>query len=79
MEEMKWFNRTMLGVLAANNLGFGLMALAEILCQTFGQRKCHQDMAMACPKSATYTEPSQHCNITQYLCPQGNIYFPECA
>jgi hypothetical protein len=35
MEEMKWFSSAMLGVMAANNLGFGL-ALAEI-CQTFGQ------------------------------------------
>ena len=35
MEEMKWFSSGFLGVLAANNLGFGL-ALAEI-CQTLGQ------------------------------------------
>jgi hypothetical protein len=32
MEEMKWFSSAMLGVVAANYLGFGL-ALAEI-CQT---------------------------------------------
>ena len=50
MEEMKQFSSGCLGVLAANNLGFGL-ALAEI-CQTFGQR--HSAMTgMACPKSAT--------------------------
>jgi hypothetical protein len=36
---MKCFNSAMLGALVANNLGFGLMALAEI-CQTFGQRQC---------------------------------------
>jgi hypothetical protein len=35
---MKWFSSTMLGVLAAKNLGFGL-ALAEI-CQTFGKQQC---------------------------------------
>jgi hypothetical protein len=57
---MKWFISAMLGVLAANNLGFG-WALAEQIWQTFGQRQCHQDMTS--PKSATYTEPSQHCNI----------------
>ena len=33
MEEMKWFSSVILGLLGANNLGFGL-ALAEI-CQTF--------------------------------------------
>jgi hypothetical protein len=50
MEEMKWFGSGFLGVLAANNiLCFGL-ALAEI-CQTFGQRQCHE--GMVCPKSAT--------------------------
>jgi hypothetical protein len=35
MKEMKWSSSGLLGVLAANNLGFGL-ALAEI-CQTFDQ------------------------------------------
>jgi hypothetical protein len=45
----------LLGVLAANNLGFGL-ALAKI-SQTFGQQQqCHTDMA--CPKSATQSLPS---------------------
>ena len=34
MEEMEWFSSALLGVKAANNLGFGL-ALAGI-CQTFG-------------------------------------------
>jgi hypothetical protein len=45
-----------LGVLAANNLGFGL-ALAEI-CQTFAfcQRQCQEDMT--CPKLATQNFPS---------------------
>jgi hypothetical protein len=33
---MKRSNSGFLGVLAANNLGFGLLALAEI-CQTFCQ------------------------------------------
>ena len=51
---MKWFSSAMLGLIAANNLGFGL-ALAEI-CQTFGQQQCHMDMA--CPKSATQSLPS---------------------
>ena len=51
MEKMKWFSSAMLGVLAANNLGFGL-APAEI-CQTFGQRQCKE--LMACPKSASYS------------------------
>jgi hypothetical protein len=50
MEEKKWFSSSaLLGVLAANNLGFGL-ALAEI-SQTFGQQQCNSDMA--CPKSST--------------------------
>jgi hypothetical protein len=35
MEEMKWFSSSVLGVLTANNLGFGL-GLSEF-CQTFGQ------------------------------------------
>ena len=38
MEEMECFSSGLLGVLAANNLGFGL-ALAEIR-QTFGQQQC---------------------------------------
>jgi hypothetical protein len=37
-------------VLAANNLGFGL-ALADSICQEFGQPQCDSDMA--CPKYAT--------------------------
>ena len=44
MEEMECFSSGLLGVLAANNLGFGL-ALAEI-CQTFGQRQCHDRRGM---------------------------------
>jgi hypothetical protein len=36
MEEMKWFSSGFLGVPTANNLGFGLLALAEI-CQTSSQ------------------------------------------
>ena len=50
VEEMKWFSSAMLGVLAANNLGFGL-AVAEMCCQTLGQQQCHG--GMECPKSAT--------------------------
>ena len=57
---MKWFSSAMLGVLAANNLGFGL-AVAEI-CQTFGQQQCQ--MHMACPKSATQ---SLHDTITSLI------------
>jgi hypothetical protein len=34
MEEIKWFNSAMFGVLTANNLAIGL-ALAEICCRTF--------------------------------------------
>ena len=45
MEEMKWFSSALLGVLAANKLGFGL-ALAEV-CYTFGQQQCQE--TMACP------------------------------
>jgi hypothetical protein len=33
---MKWFSSGFLGVPTANDLGFGLLALAEI-CNTFGQ------------------------------------------
>jgi hypothetical protein len=49
MEEMTWFSSAMLGVLGANNLGFGL-ALAEI-CQSFCQQQCHRDTMP--PKSVT--------------------------
>jgi hypothetical protein len=45
---MRQFSSAMLGVLALNNLGFGL-ALAQI-CQTFGKQKCQGDMV--CSKSA---------------------------
>jgi hypothetical protein len=41
MEEMKWFGSTTVGVLAANNLGFGL-ALAGI-CLPFGKQQCQGD------------------------------------
>jgi hypothetical protein len=47
MEE--WFSTAMVGVVAANNLGFGC-ALVDKICQTFGAQ-CHRDMR--CPKSAT--------------------------
>ena len=49
MDEMKWSSSGFLGVLAANNLGFGL-ALAEI-CQTFGQQLCQE--TMGCIKSSS--------------------------
>jgi hypothetical protein len=49
MEVMEWFSRAMLGVLATNNLDFGL-ALGEI-CQTYGQWQCQGNMA--CQKSDT--------------------------
>ena len=35
MEEMKWSSSGFIAQVSANNLGFGL-ALAEIVCQTFG-------------------------------------------
>ena len=47
---MKWFSSAMLGLIAANNLGFGL-ALAEICQTSFGKQQSHG--GMACPKSAT--------------------------
>ena len=62
MEEMKWFSSATLGVLAANNLGFGL-ALAGI-CQTFGQRQHRADHGVS---KISHTEPSQHCNITHWI------------
>ena len=46
---MKWFSSAMLGVLAANNLGFAWLWLES--AKLFGQRQCQGDMA--CPKSAT--------------------------
>ncbi len=49
MKVMEWFSRAMLGVLATNNLDFGL-ALGEI-CQTYGQWQCQGNMA--CQKSDT--------------------------
>ena len=55
MDEMKWSSSGFLALLAASNLGFGL-ALAEILCQTFGQQQCQE--GMACPKSATQSPRS---------------------
>jgi hypothetical protein len=50
MEGMKWSSSGFYAVLAANNLGFIGLALAEI-CQTFGQQQCQE--GMACSKSAT--------------------------
>jgi hypothetical protein len=43
MKEMKWLSSAMLGVLAANKLGFGL-ALTEI-CQTFCKQPFQDHMA----------------------------------
>jgi hypothetical protein len=64
MEEMKWSSSGLLGVLAANNHGFGFgLALAEI-CQTFGQQQCQE--GMTCPKSATH---SLHSMITSLIGP----------
>jgi hypothetical protein len=52
MEEMKkWSSSAYLGVMAANNLGFGL-ALAGI-CHTFGQQQCQEDMS-----EISHAEPS---------------------
>ena len=62
MEEMKWFSSASHGVLAANNLGFGLAA-AEI-CLTF--RPAALQLGHSMPK-VSHTEPSsQHCNITHW-------------
>jgi hypothetical protein len=43
MEEMKWFRSAMLGVLAANNLGFACLCLES--AKPFGQLQCQGDMA----------------------------------
>ena len=61
MEEVKWSSSGLLGVLAANNLGFCL-ALAEI-CQTFGAATQGQE-GMACPKSA---QQSFHSMVTSLI------------
>jgi hypothetical protein len=45
MEEMKWFSSSaMLGVLAANNLGFAWLSWLES-AKRFGQLQCQGDMA----------------------------------
>jgi hypothetical protein len=49
MEEMKWFSSAMLGVLAANNLGFAWLSWLES-AKRLGQLQCQGDMT--CPKSA---------------------------
>jgi hypothetical protein len=59
MEHMKWFDSTIVGVLAANNLGFGF-ALANGICQTFGEQQCQGDHGMS---KISHTEPSKPCNI----------------
>ena len=61
MEEMKWSSSGFLGVLAANNLGFGL-ALAEI-CQTFWPAAVPDRHGMS---KIGHVEPSQHDNITHW-------------
>jgi hypothetical protein len=48
MEEMKWLSSAMLGVLAANNLGFAWLWPES--ANHFDQQQCQGDMA--CPKSA---------------------------
>ena len=55
MEDMKWFSSALLGVLAANSLGFGL-ALAETRKTPFGQQQCQGKMT--CPNSATQSLPN---------------------
>jgi hypothetical protein len=55
MEEMKWFSSALHGVLAANNLGFGL-DLAEI-CQTFRPATVPQGHGVS---KISGTESSQH-------------------
>ena len=61
MEEMEWFSSALLGVKAANNLGFGL-ALAEI-CQTFGTAAVPQGHDMS---KTSHTELSKHHGITRW-------------
>jgi hypothetical protein len=53
----------MVGVLAANDLGFGL-GLSEF-CQTFIQRQWAVTRAHGMSK-ISHTEPFHHCNITQW-------------
>jgi hypothetical protein len=50
MEEMKWFSSAMLGVLAANNLGFAWLSWPES-AKHLDHQQCQGDMA--CQKSAT--------------------------
>jgi hypothetical protein len=58
MEEMKWSSKSLLGVLAANNLGFGL-ALAEIEnCQTFGKASNSAKGEWHGVSKISHTEPS---------------------
>jgi hypothetical protein len=52
MEEMKWLSSAMLGVLAANNLGFAWLSWLES-AKCFGRLKCQGEMA--CPKSAIHS------------------------
>jgi hypothetical protein len=59
VKEMKWFSSAMLGVLAANNLGFG-WALAGLYGKLLASHM-HQGHGMP---QISHTEPSQHCNIT---------------
>ena len=61
MEDMKWSSGGLLGVLAANNIGFGL-ALPE-LCQTFGKATVPRGHDMS---KISLGEPSQHGNITHW-------------
>jgi hypothetical protein len=64
MEEMKKSNSGFLAVLAANNLGFGLLALAEIyaklLASNSAKRACYDMFKIS------HTEPSYHGNITHW-------------
>jgi hypothetical protein len=62
MEEVKWFSSAMLGVLAENNLGFGLAVMAGI-CQAFWPAAVTRRHGMT---KISHREPYHHCNITHW-------------
>jgi hypothetical protein len=59
MEEMKWFSSSMLGVLAANNLGFAWLWPESAI--PFWPAAVPRRHGMS---KISHTEPSHHCNIT---------------
>ena len=66
MEEMKWFSSAMLGVLAANNLGIGLV-LAEIY-QTLEVREM-VDVRQFCSERLEFCKWLLFCNLVFFQNP----------